>query len=234
MRKAADPAVGEVMPRVLVFFDYACQFCYLDWPRLKRLRADHSVELFLVPFELRPDLPPEGLPVAEADKHSERVREHMDRMAAEYGVPLVHARHIPNTHLALALGEFARDRGPVVHEAVHSAIFEAYNGNGEDISDRAVLLNVAERQGLDVVEASRAWDERRFDERLHQFRHLGIQLGITATPAAVICNELLIGSRPYRVLEDALAKCTSPLTTLADSLQADEGDLAGGPPTIDR
>jgi predicted DsbA family dithiol-disulfide isomerase len=158
----------------------------------------------------------------------------MDRMAAEYGVPLVHARHIPNTHLALALGEFARDRGPAVHEAVHSAIFGAYNGNGDDVGDRAVLLKVAEEQGLDVEDVGRAWDERRFDERLHQFRHLGIQLGITATPAAVICNELLIGSRPYRVLEDALAKCTSPLTTPADALEADEGDLAGRPPAIDR
>ena len=50
-----------VVPRVLVFFDYACQFCYLDWPRFKRLRAEHDAELFLVPFELRPQLPDEGV-----------------------------------------------------------------------------------------------------------------------------------------------------------------------------
>ena len=36
-------------PRVLVFFDYACPFCYLDWPRFKRLRASREAELVLVP-----------------------------------------------------------------------------------------------------------------------------------------------------------------------------------------
>jgi hypothetical protein len=44
-------------------------------------------------------------------------------------------------------------------------------------------------------------------ERLHQFRHIGMHLGIESTPAALICNELLIGSRPYGVLKESVDRC---------------------------
>jgi predicted DsbA family dithiol-disulfide isomerase len=220
---------------VLVFFDYACQFCYLDWPRLKRLRDEHGPELFLVPFELRPQAPLEGLAIEEVGEHSPHVQEHMERMATEFALPLVHPRRVPNTHLALVLGEYARDRGPEAHEAMHEAIFEAYSGRGLDIGDRDVLLGVAEGQGADLDEVRRAWDEGRYDERLHQFHHLALSMGISATPAALICNELLIGTRPYRVLEESLQRCLVSATTLEGS--PDEGPVSegeGSPPTIDR
>ncbi len=34
-----------------------------------------------------------------------------------------------------------------------------------------------------------------------------MHLGIDSTPAALICNELLIGSRPYQVLKDSIDRC---------------------------
>ncbi|MDZ4064255.1 MAG: hypothetical protein U1E22_06245, partial [Coriobacteriia bacterium] len=52
-----------------------------------------------------------------------------------------------------------------------------------------------------------AWDTGTYDGRLHKFRQMAISLGLDSTPAALICNELLVGSRPYRVLADALERC---------------------------
>lgn len=196
-----------VLPRVLVFFDYACQFCYLDWPRFKRLRVEHDAELFLVPYELRPAMPAEGVPIEQFGGHSARVEEHMRKMAAEGNLELVFPQFVPNTHLALALGEFARDLGPDVHEAIHEAIFEAYSGRGEDIGREEVLLRIAERHGVDPDDVFAAWEDERYNERLHQFAHFALALGISATPSAVICNELFVGSRPYRVLEESLERC---------------------------
>lgn len=195
-------------PRVLVFFDYACQFCYLDWPRFKRLREEHDCELFLVPYELRPGLPAEGVPLSTVGEgHSEHVEEHMRRMASDGGLELVFPDFLPNTHLALALGEYARDLGAEIHERVHEALFAAYSGRGEDIGDEAVVARVARECGLDADEAMRLIDDGAYDERLHQFLHLAAGMGITATPAALICNVLFIGSRPYQVLSEALEKC---------------------------
>ncbi len=216
-----DGLAGET-PRVLVFFDYACPFCYLDWPRLKQLRAEHHIELFLVPFELRPDLPSEGVPVASAGAgHSERVEEHMRRMAAEGGLTFTAPSFLPNTHAALTLGEYARDMGPGIHESVHEAIFAAYAGESRDIGAVDEVLAVAREEGLDVGDVIDAIARGRFDERLHQFRHLALAMGVTATPAALICNELLIGSRPYQVLSRALERC------VVDGAAVE--DAAGGP-----
>ncbi len=202
------PPLRKEKPRILVFFDYSCQFCYLDWPRFKRLRAEKGAELVLVPFELHPTLPDEGVPISElGGGHSEKVEAHMQRMAADGGLKLMLAEFVPNTHYALALGECARDNGPQFHEAVHDAIFSAYNGEGRDIGSVEVVLDIAQEQGMDRTDVAAALAEGRYDDRLHQFYHLAQSFGITATPSALICNELFIGSRPYAVLEEALGRC---------------------------
>lgn len=195
-------------PRLLVFFDYACQFCYLDWPRLKKLRSEHEVELFLVPYELRPALPAEGVTREEAGHvYSERVVRHMRAMAREGRLKLRFPKFVPNTHFALALSEYARDLGPEAHEAVHEAIFDAYDASGLDIGSEEVLLEIARTHSIAREDVAAAFREGRFDDRLERFRNLATSMGITGTPAALICNELFIGTRPYRVLEESLERC---------------------------
>ncbi len=196
-----------MMPRVLVFFDYACQFCYLDWPRFKRLRTERGADLFLIPYELHPHMSEEGVAVTTIGTHSPRVVEHMRKMAAEASLPLVFPEFVPETHLALALGEYARDLGPEAHEAVHEAIFEAYSGRGENIGDIDVLVHIAEDHALDPQDVRRALETGDYDDRLHDFLHLALSMGVSATPSALICNELFIGTRPYRILEESLERC---------------------------
>jgi predicted DsbA family dithiol-disulfide isomerase len=220
----SDAPDSTQTPRILVFFDYACQFCYLDWPRFKRLRAEHEAELVLVPYELRPTMPAQGVPLSElGGAHSERVAVHMKRMAEEGGLELVSPDFVPNTHYALALGEYARDRGAEVHEQAHEAIFSAYNASGRDIGDEEVLLDVATGLGFDRTDVAAAFQEGRYEDRLHQFHHLALGFGITATPSALICNELFIGSRPYEVLVASLARCLVTEHNIASHIQLSSG-----------
>ena len=201
-------------PRVLVFFDYACPFCYVDQHRFDALEADSDLDfdVFLVPFELRPELPEEGIDLSEIGTgHSERVDKYLERTAEKEGFPFTQPALLPNTHRALVLGELARDLGDALHRAVHAAVFEAYFGEGRDIGSAGVLIEVASELGIDEDELVRAWDEGTYDERLHQFRHVALHLGLDATPAALICNELFIGSRPAGVLREALERCDSHL-----------------------
>lgn len=205
---SAPDVAPPVRPRILVFFDYACQFCYLDRPRFLRLREEHDADLFLIPFELRPQLPPEGTTIdAVGGHHSDHVVEHMKRMAQEGGLELAFPSFVPNTHIALALGEYARDIDEHTHERVHAAVFAAYNADELDIGRLDVVLDVAKAQGLDAEDVSAALSQGRYDERLHQFYHFALELGVSATPAAVICNELFIGTRPYQVLEESVRRC---------------------------
>ncbi|MDP2183632.1 MAG: DsbA family protein [Actinomycetota bacterium] len=197
-------------PRVLIFFDYACPFCYVDQHRLDRLRDEYpGVQWFLVPFELRPDMPEEGYQVSEleASGFGDRVEEHLQRIARTDGFPMLDPPFLPKTHKALVLGEMARDLGEDGHRRTHAAIFAAYFAEGRDIGDPEVLHEIAGGFGFLLADVDTAWDTGAYDERLHQYRHVAMNLGLDSTPAALICNELLVGSRPYRVLADALERC---------------------------
>ena len=218
-------------PRVLVFFDYACPFCYVDQHRFDALEEDLELEfdIFLVPFELRPTMPEEGLDLSEAGTgHSERVDEYLERTAEKEGFPFSQPSFLPSTHRALVLGELARDHGDELHRTVHGAIFRAYFGDGLDIGSAEVLKDIAAGEGIDVDELEQAWGDGTYDERLHQFRHVAMHLGLDATPAALICNELFIGSRPAGVLREALEKCDSHL----EAERAGVPDAAAGHPPV--
>jgi predicted DsbA family dithiol-disulfide isomerase len=220
-------------PRVLVFFDYACPFCYVDQHRFDALEAelDLDFDIFLVPFELRPEMSDEGVDLTEAGAgHSQRVDEYLERAAEKEGFPFIQPTLLPSTHRALVLGEVARDLGDAVHRTVHAAIFTAYFGDGKDIGSREVLLGIAGELGIERDELERAWEEGTYDERLHQFRHVAMHLGLDATPAALICNELFIGSRPAGVLREALEKCDSHLEAEREGVGA---TTEGHPPMHD-
>lgn len=195
-------------PRVLVFFDYACPFCYIDHFRVKQLRSTYDLEMTLVPFELRPTMPEEGVSVREAGlEHPPHVEAHLLREAREGGFPYQPPERVPKSHDALVLGELGRDAGEDEHWQVHEAIFRAYFGQGRDIGSRAVLLDIAEEQALDRDELVRAWDDAEYDARLEAFARIALGLGVTATPAILVCDELFIGSRPFKVLEAAVQRC---------------------------
>ncbi len=173
------------------------------------------VELVIVPFELRPGAPPSGLSAtAEGLGHSERVEARLIELAREEGRAMVLPDLVPNTHRAIVMAELARDAGARVHRPVHEAVFAAYYERGEDIGDPDVLLAIARRTGLDPDDVSAAWDDGRYEARLHEFLHLAINLGIDTTPTALICNELLIGSRPYGVVREAVQRCLVTPATL--------------------
>jgi predicted DsbA family dithiol-disulfide isomerase len=139
-------------PRVLVFFDYACPFCYVDQHRFDSLEAelDLDFDIFLVPFELRPEMSDEAVDLTEAGAgHSQRVDEYLERAAEKEGFPFIQPTLLPSTHRALVLGEVARDLGDAVHRTVHAAIFTAYFGDGKDIGSREVLLGIAGELGIE-------------------------------------------------------------------------------------
>lgn len=206
----------RVRPKVLLFFDYACAFCYVDRFRLERLSREYAAEVVPVPFELRPEMPAEGFSAeAHALRHTERVESYLRGLARREGFPLRLPDHIPNTHRGLVMGEVARDAGDDVHALTHEAIFAAYFGEGRDIGRQEVLLDVAGAAGLDVAAVENAWRDGSYDARLRSFARLAANLGVSSTPSALVCNELLIGTRPYRQMAEAVQRCLVTAGTAA-------------------
>ncbi|MBC7265633.1 MAG: DsbA family protein [Coriobacteriia bacterium] len=180
----------------------------MDQFRFLKLREELDVLLVGVPFELRPDMPDEGLSASrDGLSHSPRVEERLIQLAAKEGERMVLPDLVPKTHNAMVLAEIGRDRGDEVFWPLHLDIFREYFVAGKDIGDRSVLVPVGLKHGISESEMAEAWESGRYDERLHEFRHLALHLGIQETPAAIICDELIVGSRPYEVLRAAVQRC---------------------------
>lgn len=160
-----------------------------------------------VPFELHPEIPPEGRPREEVlpAAYLARVNDGLKRMAEQTGLKLAtHARLI-NSRPALQAAEFAREQGRF--EAMHRALFHAYWDEGRDVSDLPVLREVAAKAGVDVAGMEAALTANRFGDYLDARRQEAEDLMIDGIPAHVIADRYLVmGAQPYDVFERVMAK----------------------------
>ena len=164
-----------------------------------------------MPFELHPEIPPEGRPRDEVlpAAYMARAQEGVSRMAAAVGLHLVLHERLINSRPALQAAEFAREKGRF--DAMHDELMKAYWDEGRDVSDMAVLREVAARAGVDVTGMEAAVKEDRFGDYLDARRQEAEELGITGIPAHVIADKYLVmGAQPYDLFERVMAKVGVP------------------------
>ncbi len=173
----------------VVWSDYPCPWCYLGLSRTALLE-DLGVTITPLPFELHPDIPPEGLPLAAG-----RGRRLYDRLAAECeaaGLALRKPDRLPNTRRALATSEWVRRRQPEVHGALHRSLFAAVFVDGLDIGDPDVVDALVAAVGADAPAARAAVEAGDVDDALDESREQAIDAGVSGTPAWLIEGRLLI------------------------------------------
>ncbi len=117
--------------------------------RIEKLKAEHHVKVEWVHFPLHPDTPAEGRSLADlfAGRNMDLKALHAQmkaRMDAE-GLPYGERAMTYNSRLAQELGKWA-DTQPG-GEAIHGALFRAYFVEARDISQPAVLLDIARQVG---------------------------------------------------------------------------------------
>ena len=125
------------------------------------------------------------------------------RMDAE-GLPYGERTMTYNSRLAQELGKWA-DTKPS-GEALHDALFRAYFVETRDISDPAVLLEIAGRVGLPVDEARAVLQDRTFKEAVDADWALSREYGITGVPTFVAGRYGVVGAQPYEALERLVEK----------------------------
>jgi predicted DsbA family dithiol-disulfide isomerase len=120
------------------------------------------------------------------------------RMDAE-GLPYGERTMTYNSRLAQELGKWA-DTQPG-GEAIHDALFRAYFVEARDISQPAVLLEIAERVGLSPTGAREVIEKRTFKEAVDRDWALSRHYGITGVPTFVAGDRGVVGAQPYEMLE---------------------------------
>ncbi len=179
--------------------------------RIERLRTEHNVKVEWVHFPLHPETPAEGRSLADlfAGRHVDRKAMHAQmkaRMDAE-GLPYGERTMTYNSRLAQELGKWA-DTQPG-GEALHDALFRAYFVEARDISQPAVLLEIAERVGLPVDGAREVLEQRTFKAAVDADWALSRRYGVTGVPTFVVGRHGVVGAQPYEVIEQ-LVKQAAP------------------------
>ena len=172
--------------------------------RIEKLRTEHNVKIEWVHFPLHPETPPEGLALANLFRgRTEEQRRAMHaqmkaRMEAE-GLPYGERTMTYNSRLAQELGKWA-DTQPG-GDALHDALFRAYFVEARDISQPAVLLEIAGRVGLPVDGAREVIEKRTFKDAIDRDWELSRAYGVTGVPTFVAGRRGVVGAQPYDVLE---------------------------------
>ena len=197
--------------------DVSCPWCIIGLrgleEALERLQDVVSAEIAFRPFELNPAMPPEGENVQEhvARKYgstpaqSAANREAIRARAAAVGFMIAGSdqSRIYNTFDAHRLLHWAGLEGQ--QAALKHRLFEAYFTDGLDPSDHDVLVDAAERAGLDPVKARDVLASGRYAEEVREAERLWQQRGISSVPAIVINEHYLIsGGQPPEAFEQAI------------------------------
>ena len=199
--------------------DVSCPWCVIGLKSLEqaleRLGPEVTADIHLQPFELNPQMTPEGQDILEhiAQKYGstpeqmEASREGIRARGAELGFNFNMEKRgrIYNTFDAHRLLHWAELEGRQLE--LKRALFEAYFTDGRNPSDHEVLIDVAARAGLDAQQAREILTSDRYAADVRQREHLFAQLGIRAVPSVIVNDKYLIqGGQPVEMFEQALRK----------------------------
>ena len=161
-----------------------------------------------VHFPLHPDTPAAGRSLADLFKGRGYDIETMQaqmraRMAAE-GLRYGNRSMTYNSRLAQELGAWA-DCQPG-GEAIHDALFRAYFVDARDISDPAVLVEIATSVGLPAEAAREVIEKRTHKAMIDADWEKSHEYGVTGVPTFVIGRNGVVGAQPYEALEKLVAQ----------------------------
>jgi predicted DsbA family dithiol-disulfide isomerase len=206
-------AAAMTAPVVIdIWSDVMCPWCVIGYKHLEQALAGLDGEIEAVvrwqPFELNPDMPPQGEP---RDTHIARkygrspeqfaeVSNRIASMAAQAGFSMEWQGEgdpppamMWNTRRAHVLLRWALEAyGPDAQTRLKLALFSAHFQRRLNVSDPSVLLDIAEAAGLDRAQAEAALSDDGFDSKVAWEEDRAFQMNITGVPAMVVNGRILV------------------------------------------
>jgi predicted DsbA family dithiol-disulfide isomerase len=210
-----------------IYSDVMCPWCLIGYGQLtkalKELEGEIAAEIRWRPFELNPDMPPEG---EEQEAHLQRkyrrpaeegarLRGQMKAIAEGAGVSLswegegeAPPAMMWNTRDCHKLLTFALEQaGPEVQTALKLALFRAHFNERRNLGDRGVLLDIAASLGLHRQAARAALDDPDLEARVLAEEAQAWDMNISGVPAMIVANKFLIpGAQAPEVYVNALRR----------------------------
>lgn len=197
--------------------DVSCPWCAIGLcaleRALERMRGEIVATIRFQPFELNPQMAPEGEDIIEhlsakygiGPEQARASQEAIRRRGKEVGFTFNMSRrtHIYNTFDAHRLLHWAEQEGH--QRALKHALLEAYFTQGRNPGDHTVLVEAAERVGLDARRAREILERNAFADETRERERFYLDLGIRSVPAIIVDEHYLIqGGQPVDVFERVL------------------------------
>lgn len=213
------------MPRIDFVSDINCPWCALGLAALdaaiKQLGDEIPLEIHCQPFELNPQLPADGIGLIDylQQKYG------MGRTQIEENHRAIHARgqalgfHFAtrerlwntfNAHRLLYWVDAEYSAGQQLQ--LKRALMQAYQGEGKNISDSSVLLEIIAQLQLDKNRAGEILASDIYSNEVRQAQQQWAQAGITSVPSVIINRRhLLQGAQAPETYVQALRElATTP------------------------
>lgn len=202
---------------IAIYSDVICPWCFIGKRRLERALAEAGLAgetaIEWLPFELNPDMPPEGMPRAEyrarkfGAERSAALDQQIRQVGEEEGIRFAfeRMRRTPSTRRAHMLIAHATEagRGPALVEALFTAYFE----EGADIGDERALIDCAAKAGLEPERAQQALTSEELRRRVLQGEREAAQLGIGGVPFFIVDRAWAVsGAQPTSAWLEALGE----------------------------
>ena len=202
--------------------DIVCPWCVVGLGGLEAalatLKAEGiTAEVHFQPFELNPQMPPEGENIVEhigrkygsTPEQSAANRAMITQRAAEawpgFEMRMGPDSRIWNTFDAHRLLHWAGTVGAAEQRALKAALFTAHFTDGRTMTDAGVLADAAAAAGLDRAKAVEVLADDLYAAEVRAAEALWVSRGINGVPAVVVEGKWLIsGGQPAGVFEEAL------------------------------
>ena len=199
--------------------DVSCPWCAVGLSSLEaaiqRVAPEVTAELHFQPFELNPQMPPEGQDTFEhlnqkygsTREQQAQAREMIRQRGAAVGFefsPEGRPR-VYNTFNAHRLLHWAELESPAKQAALKKLLLKAYFTDSQNPSDPEVLVRAATGAGLDAARAREILASDEYAAETRERARMYTDAGIHSVPAIIINDQHLIsGGQPVEVFERAL------------------------------
>lgn len=196
--------------------DYICPWCYIGERRLalaiQALAGEIEIDVRYRPFELNPDMPPEGRERAAyriakfgSLAESQAKDAHVAATGREDGLEFNFDRitRTPSTMRAHRLTWLAGQSG-IDQTRLARRLFTAYFTDALDISDPDVLRAIAAETGFTPDQAASILEGTAGAAEVRALTDEAYRRGIQGVPMFEIAGYALSGAHPAAALEDAI------------------------------
>ena len=204
--------------------DVSCPWCAIGLKALDealaRVAGDITAELHFQPFELNPQMGPDGQEITEhltqkyritaqqADANRENIRlrgEELGFVFSRADAPGGGRSRVYNTFDAHRLLHWAGLQGGNLQKALKEGLLKAYFTDGQSPASHEVLVRVAGECGLDTAKAAEVLASSGYAGEVREREAFYQAQGVNSVPAVIVNDRHLIsGGQPVEVFEQAL------------------------------